>query len=123
MDTLVFNYKNKKGQLKKWVLSQFVISGLRRMSYKCPMRAAALTRARVKRGLYKCEICSKLTKKSSIALDHILPVVPVTGWDDFEGFINRLFCLPEGLQTICKDCHGKKTKEENRLRRQNKKSK
>ena len=116
----IIEYKNAKGQARKWVLLQFVIAGLRRMSYKIPSRAIALTRARVKRGLYKCELCCKLVKKSQIAVDHKLPIVPVTGWDTFDGYIDRLFCNPEELQIICKEpCHAVKTKAENKQRRQN----
>lgn len=123
MLNLIYKYKNAKGEDREWVLSQFVISGLRRMSYKIPMRAAALSRARVKRGKYKCEMCGKIVSKSQIAVDHILPIVPVTGWDTFDGYIKRLFCMPEGLSIICKNpCHANKTKEENAQRRKNKKS-
>jgi len=117
----IINYKNAKGQERKWVLSQFVISGLRRLSYKIPSRAIALTRARVKRGIYKCAICGELVKKSEISVDHKLPIVPVTGWDTFDGYIDRLFCNPEDLQIICKDpCHALKTKLENQARRKHK---
>jgi hypothetical protein len=114
----VIEYKNAKGQARKWILLQFVISGLRRMSYKIPSRSIALTRARVKRGVYKCEMCGKEIKKSQMAVDHKLPIVPVTGWDTFDGFIDRLFCNPEDLQVICKEpCHAEKTKNENTQRR------
>jgi len=120
----VINYKNAKGQERKWILSQFVISGLRRLSYKIPSRSIALTRARVKRGWYKCELCGKLVKKSAISVDHKLPIVPISGWDSFDGYIERLFCNPEDLQIICKDpCHSSKTKLENSARRKHKKSK
>ena len=119
----VIEYKNAKGLLRKWILSQFVISGLRRLSYKIPARSIALTRARVKRGIYRCEMCKKLGKKSEIVLDHILPVVPITGWDSFDGFIDRLFCNPEDLQVIHKSpCHAQKTKLENQTRRKHKKT-
>ena len=115
---MIFEYKNAKGQTRKWVLQQYVIAGLRRLSYRTPMRAAALTKARIRRGVYKCAICGKEVKKSQIALDHINPVVPITGWDDWNGFINRLFCAVTDLQVICKDpCHALKTKYENAARR------
>ena len=124
MINLVFDYKNAKGQPRRWILSQFVISGLRRMSYKVPMRAAALSRARIKRGWYKCEVCGKIIKKSAIAIDHKLPIVPVNGWDNFDGYIKRLFCLPGEIQVICRTpCHLEKTKAETKERKKYRKAK
>lgn len=46
-------------------------------------------------------------------MDHIEPVVPESGWDSWDGYIERLFCNEDGYQVICKSCHKKKTASEN----------
>lgn len=123
---LIYPYTTKKdGKEKTWVLQAAVISGLRRMSYRTPMRAAALDKARVKRGVYKCAKCKKQFKKKDIAIDHVAPVIDVkTGFTSFDKYIKRLFCHDKGLQVLCntgKDsCHKIKTKKENATRRKNK---
>lgn len=100
----------------------FIIATLRRASYRWKPRNEALKAARVKRGFYTCAICNKIISKREISLDHKLPIVPVTGWDNYDGFIERLFCSVDGFQVICKEpCHKEKTKAENALRRQHKK--
>ena len=119
---MIYNYKNKKEEDRTWVLQQFVISVLRRASYRTPMRAAALDKARVKRGVYKCAECKKEFKKKDIAIDHKAPVIdPKTGHTTWDKFIKRLFCKPNGLQILCNtgksSCHKVKTKAENAERR------
>lgn len=55
-----------------------------------------------------------------MAVDHIDPVVPITGFLKTKGFlgydwdlvIRRLFCEIEGLQVLCKPCHKLKTADE-----------
>lgn len=101
----------------------FAIAALRRASYRWPSRSQAATNARVARGKYKCAICSTIVGNKEKKLDHILPVVAVTGWDGFDGFIERLLCDVTGFQVICENCHARKTKLENEIRRVNKKKK
>lgn len=86
--------------------------------------------ARVERGKYKCSSCGEIVGASTIAtlkngkekrvkniiVDHINPIVPIEGWDSFDGLIKRLFCGEEGLQLLCRNCHLLKTKEENDAR-------
>lgn len=105
-----------------WLLSVFLFSGLRRLSYRTPMRAEAMRKARIKRGKYKCAICGGIFGRRQIAVDHISPVVnPLHGFVDWNTYIERLFCSADGLQILCNadkhSCHKKKSKEENRLRR------
>lgn len=115
-----FTFPKKSG--KQWVLKAAVFSALRRLSYRTPMYAEAKRRARVRRGKYKCAHCGKLFGPKQIALDHRSPVVPVTGFKNFDQYIRRLLVKPESMQVLCnqgKDsCHKKKSREENRLRRQ-----
>lgn len=123
---MIVEYTNKKGQLKKWILQVAVISGLRRLSYRTPMRAAAMTAARIERGKYRCASCKQIFGRKSIAVDHVHPVVnPKTGFVGFDDYIKRLFCPSSGLQILCNDgktsCHKIKSKTENKIRRTTKK--
>lgn len=68
-----------------------------------------------------CSECSKVVPKKDAEVDHIVPVVPLTGWDSFDGFIERLFCEKDGFRALCEECHSKITKEQNAIRRENKK--
>jgi 5-methylcytosine-specific restriction endonuclease McrA len=121
---VIVEYKNKKGESRKWVLQAQVIGALRRLSYKTPMRRIALAKARVARGKYKCESCGKIGGPKTIAVDHVHPVIEITGFKDWDTFIERLFCEVSGLQILCKDpCHNAKTKAENKARRLSKKEK
>ena len=78
-----------------------------------PNRKKAMAAARIERGRYKCATCENIFGPKEISLDHVAPVVPVTGWDDWDGFLYRLFCEEQGFQVLCKTCHDNKTKEEN----------
>lgn len=104
---------------KPITLKQFVVMQLRRCSYKWGPRNRALASARVSRGIYRCAMCpdTNLHPKKNIRLDHINPVVPVTGWDDWNGYIERMFCEAEGFQVICLDHHKAKTQTENAARK------
>jgi hypothetical protein len=104
----------------------FVMQHLRGIRY--PEKYEALENAYVKRArnlqtnriakLYRCAACEELFGAKEVAIDHIEPVVPVTGWDSWEAVIDRLFCEPEGFQGLCKaGCHAKKSKEENAARK------
>lgn len=99
-------------------IKRFVIAALRRASYRWPARTEAMTAARVERGVYMCNCCNGLFGRKEIQVDHIVPIVPVEGWDSWEGFINRLYCEPSGLQILDKSCHKSKTFLENELRKQ-----
>jgi len=82
---------------------------LRFISLRWPGRSEALKRAGKERGLYQCEMCKDLFKTNNIILDHIEPVVPlVNDWKymeiDWNIYIPRLFCQPEGFRVLCKAC-------------------
>lgn len=50
-------------------------------------------------------------------MDHIEPVVAVDSAEhDWNIFYKRLLCGEENYRGLCKDCHGKKTKVENKVR-------
>lgn len=99
-------------------LKSFVISTLRRASYRNPSRTEALRQARRQRNAYVCAACRSTFTRKEVQVDHITPIVPLTGWVSWESFIDRLFL--GALQVLCKPCHKSKTQEENRVRRANK---
>lgn len=97
----------------------FLISQLRRATYKFPPRNEALKKARVDRGLYKCAGCSKITDRHDIRMDHILPIVdPNVGFVDWNSYIERMFCDEIGYQALCNSCHDQKSQGENSIRKQ-----
>ena|SRR5271157_4537211 len=71
---------------------------------------------------YKCGKCQKIFKLREIAVDHKIPVVdPILGWQGVVVFAHRLFCEFSNLWVLCIDeCHSKKTKKENKIRKENK---
>ena len=93
------------------------IAGLRRISYRWKPRSDALKAARVGRNEYECTVCKKVFGRKEVQLDHKEPVVPLTGWDGFDKFIERLLCYQEGFQVLCKMHHKIKTLQENKERR------
>ena len=107
----------------------FIMSALR--GARWPQKYKAIQRAFVENGpnprtgkrckLHKCEECWELFPASGMQADHIEPVVPLTGFDSWDAVIERLYCEVDGYQALCKECHKEKTKEENRVRRENKK--
>jgi hypothetical protein len=56
-------------------------------------------------------------------VDHIEPIVPVTGWESWDSYIERMFCEKEGLQILCEECHDVKTRAEKKKRVDNRKKK
>ncbi len=104
-------------------LKGFVIAMLRRASYRWPPRSQVLRAARRGRGKYECVLCGPAIThgRKEVQVDHKVPVIPLTGWDTFDAFIERLFCDVAGLQVLCKPCHSVKTKAENAKRSKKKK--
>ena len=56
-----------------------------------------------------------------MAIDHVQPIIPITGHDSYDSIIERLLCELDGFQVICKPCHKIKTNSENTARREHKK--
>ena len=81
-------------------------------------RSECLKKARVDRGLYICNICNTVVPAKQIQIDHRNVVVPLTGFDGFDNFIERLWCPEDQLQACCKMCHDTKTKAEREVRKQ-----
>lgn len=60
---------------------------------------------------YRCAKCKKDFPQSNVQVDHIDPIGSCATFDEF---VERLFCEKENLQVLCKPCHKKKTKKENK---------
>jgi len=106
----------------------FVMSALRRAQW--PQKYASIATAFVKDGmnpktgkpckLHRCPECKELFPKGKMHADHVVPIVPLTGFDSWDNVIERLYCEKAGFQPLCKICHSAKTKIENKQRRENK---
>lgn len=97
----------------------FVKNALRIAGYKWPYFSMAMGRARKDRGLYECESCKQCFGPKEVNRDHIVPVISVTGWNNWEDFINRLFVKSDEIQILCLKCHENKTSIENIMRVKN----
>ena len=111
----------KKQNLRTWLIPK-----LRRLSYQWPPRRQTLLDARVSRGKYECAECKRQGKTDlwgpkEISLDHIETIIPLTGWDDWDGVIKRLFCEKDLFQVLCTQHHDEKTEKENLERKEHKK--
>lgn len=61
---------------------------------------------------YECNICKQHFPEKDINVDHIIPAGTLSCAQDLPGFVERLFCEVEGLQTLCETCHNIKTQNE-----------
>ena len=88
-------------------LKSFIVAALRRATFYWPYRNESLKAARVERGLYRCAMCgdSKLHPKKDIQIDHIDPVVKLSGFTNWDNYFNRMFVKTEGFQILCKSHH------------------
>lgn len=63
---------------------------------------------------YQCNKCKNWFPEKQIAVDHIVPAGQLNNYSDLPGFVQRLFCEQDNLQTLCSACHDVKTKNEKR---------
>lgn len=61
---------------------------------------------------YQCNECKNYFPEKKINVDHILPAGQLNCYNDLPGFVERLFCEIDNLQTLCEKCHDVKTKSE-----------
>jgi len=102
----------------KFVLQRFLFTGLRKLSRFYPVKNDVLKIARVKPATFKCAKCGGEFERADVAVDHVHPVIdPLTGFVNWDVYINRLFCDAQGLQVLCLPCHNAKTQTENKSRR------
>jgi len=115
------------GQWTKARYFAFIKGGLRSASQRWPPKYKVLsnsfsgTNINPKSGRlakhYKCASCKNSFVAKDVEVNHIEPVIPITGFDNWDGVISRLFCEADKLEVLCRDCHKKITKEENTNRR------
>ena len=85
-------------------LNSQIRSALRRLWSWSDERKEALNTARITRGVYVCAICKQAYMRKDVQVDHINECGTCdTGY--YDEFIARLFCPPDQLRVLCKDCH------------------
>lgn len=74
---------------------------------------------------YQCNACKNWFPEKMVNVDHIIPAGSLNSYNDLPGFVERLFCEENALQTLCIACHNEKTKSEieNGKKRRNQKKK
>src|ERR1700722_16332457 len=89
----------------------YIKAALRRTWGRSTQRQRALKKARVERGKYKCAECNEIFQRKNIEVDHI---IAVGKFENFDTYIERLFCPTNGLAVLCRNCHKLKTKIDNK---------
>lgn len=60
---------------------------------------------------YMCANCfGDEFMQDEVVVDHIIPCGTFLEQKDFATFVPNLFCSRNNLQTLCKECHNKKSK-------------
>ena len=107
--------------VKKKVKPNFFVwlrSGLRSMSRKhAPIYEALADAKRPYKGsnarqkfVYCCALCGgEEFSAKEVSVDHRIDCGSLLGWDDVQGFMERLFCEKHGLDVLCDSCHSQKT--------------
>lgn len=71
-----------------------------------------------------CPSCKKYIPTYQMQVDHIDPIIPInTAFEhmSLDEVVDRTWCEEHNLLATCIDCHKLKTKQENKLRREQKK--
>lgn len=59
---------------------------------------------------YQCADCGQWFPRKKVQADHIVPCGPLTNWDEFKTFAERLFVETDGLAVRCETCHQIRTR-------------
>lgn len=116
--------QKRQDNVKRWLVPK-----LRKLSMYWPPKHKALQLARVKVLIgkfkngndkfatkYKCAHCQQLFDQSEVQMDHRRPVIDINGFDDWNDYIDSLFCSYQNYDCLCKNCHQIKTNKENQQR-------
>jgi len=116
----------KSSAQEKYNIKGWLMSVLRRASFRWGPRAECLRNARKERGKYECAMCKQLfsLSKKEIKADHIEPVIPLVGGypfrpngrPDWNVIIDRMMVDLSGWQALCNTCHDAKTMQEDTIR-------
>ena len=105
-----FDSAVRSAMRRSFARSPKVINKINEGKRKVPHYNADGTRSKVDRVELHCEVCDRwLPSKLFSGVDHIEPVVEMTGFRDWNTFVSRLNCDPSNLQRICEECHQKKS--------------
>lgn len=104
-----------KKKRPKYNLKSRITSALRRIWFYGPSRREAVKLA--KAGGNRCSICK--VPQDKLQMDHVQPVVPLSGEYTWDIYIDRLF--NGELRGICKPCHKAHTQIQSTTRRNLKK--
>ena len=115
------------GQWTEARFNAFIKSALRSASQRWPPKFQVLSEAKQGRKInpktgrlaehYLCAACKEAFPQKEVEVNHITPVVLPTGFDSWDGVIQRLFCEKDGLEVLCKPCHKTRTDQENKERK------
>jgi 5-methylcytosine-specific restriction endonuclease McrA len=104
----------------------FIMSVLRSGTRRWPPKWNVLEQAKTDKHInpktgrlaqfYRCAECQTEGTSKEVEVDHILPVVPLSGFVSWDNVIENLFCGEENLQVLCTPCHKLKSKEEKQQR-------
>lgn len=64
---------------------------------------------------YQCGCCQRWWPDKEIEVDHVYACGTLKSYDDLPRFVQRLFCEPEELVVLCKECHQGKTNKDRGL--------
>lgn len=95
---------------------QWLITKLRRISLYWPARQECLNASKIERGVFRCNHCKMGFGRKEINIDHIDPVVKITGFINWDDYISKLFCDSSMMQILCLQCHSNKTLTEGFIR-------
>lgn len=117
------------GQWTEARMNSFIKSALRSASQRWPPRYTVLSEAKLGKKInsktgrladhYLCAACKEAFPAKEVQVNHITPVVLVSGFDSWDGVIKRMFCEKDGLEVLCIPCHKLTTREENEQRKSN----
>ena len=104
-------HKKFHSEIMRWLRKAFDWSGIKTL---------AKSKARIRRGVYECQYCSKEIGPKQFQIDHFDPCISVdenseVGYD-YNGIVSRMFDM-ENSFLVCIPCHRAKTGKENSLRK------
>lgn len=81
---------------------RLIVSALRNLWLKSSNRYEAIKKARIKPAIYLCSNCKKEFKIDQIRIHHKNPIDKFNDWNEF---IEKLFCNSNELECLCSKCH------------------
>lgn len=107
-----------------WNTKTKLTSSMRRLWRSSPMYREAYEHAkeeyvelskhgkRMRRVRFLCALCGLAGAREDMQCDHVEPAVELSGWKDWNSFVERLFCPSMDLRILCQACHDRVTDEQ-----------